>query len=409
MIKKWLNVLSRYPRLRVLLVILLVLVVLIIIANLFTGKKQMPAEKVPPSRVVLTRINPTESKAKVDILKPADDSPALAQAVKPASPKATNASEKDKGFFSGLFDNKTVAPPEAPPLIKPVATQPQVSSSPTLPASDTSKVEKPVKRDAVAKPLTPAEIERAKALSGSMRSYLGNAGLNNAPGFSAQQMVVGSVSTNSTLQSSLGKNSLNVMIKAGTIQFGILTNALNSDYPGTPVLAEIVTGKFRHAKLMGSFALANDALVIKFTMMSMPDWPSTIPINAYAIDADTGQNALATGVDNHYLQRYGSLMAAAFLQGYGQAYANAANNGGCVAVTGGPPCVVDSNGTVPQPSSKSAMFQGLGQIGTNLGAEIGQNFNRPPTVTVDQGTSMGLLFMQDTMYPQFSNSITKGE
>jgi intracellular multiplication protein IcmE len=46
------------------------------------------------------------------------------------------------------------------------------------------------------------------------------------------------------------------------------------------------------------------------------------------------------------------------------------------------------------------MYQGFGQVGTNLGQVAAQQFNTPPTVILDQGTGIGVLFMNDVRIPQ---------
>ncbi|MFZ9034974.1 MAG: TrbI/VirB10 family protein [Francisellaceae bacterium] len=116
-----------------------------------------------------------------------------------------------------------------------------------------------------------------------------------------------------------------VVAKAGDVLFAVLDTQLNSDQPGTPVMATIVGKKFKDAKLLGSFKLEGEKLVIQFTMMSLPDVDHTISITAYAIDPQTAQNAMASDVDHHYLLRYGSLFASAFLQGFGDYWNNTSN------------------------------------------------------------------------------------
>lgn len=186
-----------------------------------------------------------------------------------------------------------------------------------------------------------------------------------------------------------------VGIKAGTILFGVIDTALDSDSPGIPVLATIVTGPYKGAHLMGGFSAAKNALVVQFNLMTMPSMSSSIGINAYAIDAKTANNAVATDVNNHYLLRYGMLMASAFLQGFGSAYQN---------FTYCPPgtqncSVINTNGSSNLPNNnvtaQSAAYQGLGQLGTTLGQAAAAQFNTPPTITVAQGTGIGILFMSD--------------
>jgi intracellular multiplication protein IcmE len=189
-----------------------------------------------------------------------------------------------------------------------------------------------------------------------------------------------------------------VAIKAGTIMFAVTETALDSDQPGTPVMASIVAGPYTGALLLGSFKLAGDKLVVTFTQMSLKSQPSTISIGtAYAIDSQTANNAVATSVDNHYLLRYGMLFAGGFLQGFGSAYQS--YNYQCPSGTSS--CtIINSNGTPnPTATTTTAAYQGLGQVGTNLGQVAASQFNTPPTVTLAQGTGIGILFMNDVRIP----------
>ncbi len=408
MIKKWLNLLSRYPRLRVLLVVIVAIVVLVALVNMLSGKSQ-PAKQgmAPPSQIVSGRVNPNQARTVGTALavdQAATTVPAAPVATPPPAPVTP---PNQSGFFSGLFDSKAPAPPalnqnQASAVVPAVTGQ-----SSDLAVANTAYVNNrstsEVKASApVSQPLTASQIEMAKQLSSSMQSSLsGSTGQWSLP---TQQTVVGSGPSANSAGTGVGPGGIQgpISLKAGSILFAVLDVGLNSDQPGTPVLAEIAAGKYNGAKLMGTFTLEGEKLVVKFTMMSMPKWPSTVAINAYGIDPDTGANALASDVNNHYLVRYGSLLAAGFLQGYGNAYTTASTSSGCISAPGLPPCVIttSSNGTVPVPTAKSAMFQGLGQVGTNLGTAAANNFNMPPTVTLDQGSGMGILFMQDTTLPK---------
>lgn len=192
-----------------------------------------------------------------------------------------------------------------------------------------------------------------------------------------------------------------VSIKAGSILFGVIDTALDSDQPGTPVLAHIVEGPLQGARLMGGFTLSGKALVIQFNSMSLPTSPASFGINAYAVDAKTANNSVATSVNNHYLLRYGMLFAAAFLQGFGNAYQNYTYNcppgtQNCSVVNTNSSGITTQNNSV---TTSEAFYQGLGQIGTNVGQAAAQEFNTPPTVKVASGTGIGVLFMSDVRVP----------
>lgn len=183
------------------------------------------------------------------------------------------------------------------------------------------------------------------------------------------------------------------IIKAGTIIFGVLDTTVNSDYPDTPVMVTIVEGKYKGAKLLGKLNTATnvagqlDRVSLTFTLMNMDEWPRSKGITAFAIDPDTARTAIASSVDYHYLKRFGAIMATSFIQGY----ANAVQTSGSTTTTG----IFGTSTQHPQFSPGEKLASAIGQIGTNLGAVTQNYVNIPPTVRVDAGASLGVLFMAD--------------
>lgn len=179
-------------------------------------------------------------------------------------------------------------------------------------------------------------------------------------------------------------------IKAGTILYGILNTAINTDEQG-PILATIVHGKLKGARLVGSINFPGnraEAVILNFNTMSVPYLNNSISINAVAVDQDTARTALASDVDHHYLLRYGSLFAASFMQGYGQAISEA---GGTVTTS--------PNGTTqetkPELSGSEEFYAALGTVGEEWANAVRPLFDTPNTVTVDQSIGIGLLFLSD--------------
>lgn len=127
-------------------------------------------------------------------------------------------------------------------------------------------------------------------------------------------------STLAASQSSSG-SSRNVdeirFVRAGTTVPAKLITPLNSDAPG-PVLAEITSGPLAGARLIGSMAVAKNSLLVTFTTISKPGWPSTYSVGAVGMSVDRS-TALATDVNNHYVQKYFGLLAGSFIEGYGDA------------------------------------------------------------------------------------------
>jgi uncharacterized protein YutE (UPF0331/DUF86 family) len=177
------------------------------------------------------------------------------------------------------------------------------------------------------------------------------------------------------------------MIKAGTILYAVLDTAVDSDYAESPVMATIVGGQYKGAKLLGSIktAKAGQRVMLTFNLMTMNDWPTGATINAYAIDPDSARSAMATSVDNHYMLRYGTLFASSFIQGMGQAVQDSGTT------------VTSDSGVVTQSTSslntQQEVLVALGQVGQNASAEVAKLQNTPPTVKIKAGMGIGILFM----------------
>ncbi len=179
------------------------------------------------------------------------------------------------------------------------------------------------------------------------------------------------------------------LIKAGTILYAVLDTAVNSDYPDSPVMATIIDGKYKGAKLLGKLSLAQgqDKVSLSFKLMNMEDWDSGKTVNAFAIDPDTARTVLASNVNYHYFARYGALFASSFISGY----ANAIKSSGGTTTTG----IFGTSTVNPALSPAAKITAGLGQVGTTLGTAVQSYVSTPPTVKIDPGVSLGILFMSD--------------
>ncbi len=195
--------------------------------------------------------------------------------------------------------------------------------------------------------------------------------------------------TTGNASGSAGKSSAPPIIKAGTIMFAILDTAVDSDYPDTPVMATIVSGEYKGAKVLGKLALATgqDKVSLTFNLLDKDGWPTTKSVTAFAIDPDTARTVMASDVNYHYMLRYGSMFASSFVTGY----ASAISNAGATTSSG----IFGTTTTHPQLSPASKIAVGLGQVGTTMGNAMSSYFNTPTTVKVDAGVSLGILFMAD--------------
>ena len=187
----------------------------------------------------------------------------------------------------------------------------------------------------------------------------------------------------------LSESSEPPVIKAGTILYAVLDTAVNSDYAESPIMATIVAGKFKGAKLLGSISTVKNGqrVMLQFDTLTEDSWPTGKKVTAYAIDPDTARTAVATDVNNHYLLRYGSLFASSFLQGLGQAVSE---SGTSVSSDDG---VVTSS--TDDLDTDETILVALGTVGANAASEVNKLVSTPPTVKVASGVGIGILFMAD--------------
>ncbi len=207
----------------------------------------------------------------------------------------------------------------------------------------------------------------------------------------------GSVASGKTLETTAaGGSALNAekgslkppLVKSGTIAYAVLDTAVDSDYPDTPVMATIVQGPLKGAKLLGKLVhqQALDRVSLNFTQIDKEGWLAVKPVSAFAVDPDTARTVLASDVDYHYLKRYGAIMGASFLTGYSSAITQAGTSTTGIFGT-------SSTHNALSPTNKIAV--GLGQIGTNLSTLVQQYVNTPVTVKVHSGVGLGILFVSD--------------
>ncbi|MGK9450288.1 hypothetical protein ACSSZE_03345 [Acidithiobacillus caldus] len=173
-----------------------------------------------------------------------------------------------------------------------------------------------------------------------------------------------------------------ILAQPGHIAFGELLTAINSNEPG-PVEAEIVSGRFKGASVLGSFKREKDRLVIQFDEMTWNH--QSYAISAYAINAKTARTYVATSVNHHTLVRYGSLIAASLLGGVDNALDMANTN----ETLGNGYAVVTqqlTDGEIP--------LYAAGNVGNVFTPILEKQFYEPPTVREAQGAPIGLLFMK---------------
>lgn len=210
-------------------------------------------------------------------------------------------------------------------------------------------------------------------------------GLNPIPGVNAMGTMqnMAGMPANGQIPPGQQKAIVKTIVPAGNIVYAQLTNELNSDVEG-PVLAQIMSGPLSGAKAIGQFSTKGEYLVLEFNRVIKDDVVYTV--NAIAMDENTTLAAHQSDVDYHYFSRIILPAAAKFVEGYSSAIAE---RGTEVTVTGGGGAVQET----PDASPKEALYEGLEEAGSVASEVLDQDSNRPITVKVHKGTTMGILFM----------------
>lgn len=176
------------------------------------------------------------------------------------------------------------------------------------------------------------------------------------------------------------------IIPAGTIAYGQLLNELNSDISG-PVLVQLMSGPFAGGRAIGKMEVKNtwaNYLVLTFQTIVLDT--VSYKINAIAMDEHTQLTGQATDVEQHYFTRIILPAAAKFIEGYGSSMSQ---QGTTVTQTSGG----GQASSTPKPSAKDSMYKGVEESSKIVSDIIMQQAQRPVTVKIAKGTTMGIFFI----------------
>lgn len=207
-------------------------------------------------------------------------------------------------------------------------------------------------------------------------------------GFSKDQQVVKAAaapggdahdSTDSSLQ-----------LAVGDMLYAVVDTGVNSDVP-SPVMATVTSGKLKKTRLIGQFKRFDERLVLTFNRALLPGGES-VQLNAYAVDPNTTHASVASSSDTHFFERWGGLIASAFLEGLGDAKRFSGSQSTIYGYGNG------VNGTTDQMvwndySVQDQVWIAAGKVGEKAGRILERGFDRPPTVYLDAGAPIGVLIM----------------
>ncbi len=187
-------------------------------------------------------------------------------------------------------------------------------------------------------------------------------------------------------------NNADIEVPLGAMLYGQIQASLNSDYPGM-VRVKVLGGPLDQSMMLGAYTVPflEDSYrprdKIKIALNKMVYQRNTYTINAVALDTQSMTDYLTGEVDYHYFTRWGGLIAANVLKGIGKAVANTGSRASN-----------DGSGLIyqePITATGDQLKVAAGEVGNELSTIAREQFDRPPTVTKDQGEMVAIFFMEE--------------
>lgn len=180
-----------------------------------------------------------------------------------------------------------------------------------------------------------------------------------------------------------GRASGQVLMPAGRGVYGRTVLAASSDQGG-PVVVEALSGPIAGNRMTGSFERREERLVVRLNSITLQDGTQQA-IEALVIAPDTMETSVASNVDQHYASRFILPVAAAFVAGLGQAFAQS-NSAAVVSPLGGVT-------TVQRLNLGQQFGVGAGVAGAQLGAILHDAAPKGPTVSIEANVNVGVVFL----------------
>lgn len=174
-----------------------------------------------------------------------------------------------------------------------------------------------------------------------------------------------------------------VIVSAGSIVYGQLMNQLNSDLPG-PVLVSLLSGPFAGGRAIGQLEVKSEYIILTFSKVIKDG--VVYQVQGVALDEETTLTGHRTDIDRHYFTRIILPAAAEFIKGYAGAAAETATS---TTTTSGGGVAQDN----PAPDAREQVFAGVEEGADQLSGILEDNAERPVTIHLDKGTTLGILFI----------------
>ncbi len=167
----------------------------------------------------------------------------------------------------------------------------------------------------------------------------------------------------------------------------VVATETGPDGNGGQVVVEMTSGPLNHARLLGTAQRRGDLMGVSLTQLS---WQGrTLPVDAVLVSPETRETAVASSVDHHYGARllYPSLAAVA--SGAGQAIALSGSSQASSAF--------GTASTYKNLNTGEIVGVGVGAAGNNLQQVLNEMAPKGPTVKLDAGVPVGVMFLKDVV------------
>lgn len=180
-----------------------------------------------------------------------------------------------------------------------------------------------------------------------------------------------------------GRDTRQVLMPAGRGIYARTVLAASSDQGG-PVVVEALSGPITGDRMTGNFERREERLVVKLNSITLQDGTQQ-SIDALVIAPDSMETSVASNVDQHYTSRFVLPVAAAFVAGLGQAFAQSNQT-----VVAGP---LGGATAFQRLNLGQQLGVGAGVAGAQLGAILHDAAPKGPTVTLDANVNVGVVFL----------------
>ncbi|WP_264996412.1 DotG/IcmE/VirB10 family protein, partial [Kozakia baliensis] len=179
-----------------------------------------------------------------------------------------------------------------------------------------------------------------------------------------------------------------VLIPAGRGIFAHTVTATNSDLSGQIVL-EADSGPVAGDRMIASVARAGGHMNrLVLTVQSIEHQGQTLPVQGVVVAPDTMEAAVASSVDQLYLQRFVLPAAAAFVQGLGTALEMTSNTVGSIGGLGNVNYVQKLN--FPQQLGVAA-----GAAASQVNSSMMQQMPTQPRINMAANVNVGVMFLKN--------------